>query len=770
MPDPFPDLTFDSDHVIAPSEPQEQATLYPNDGSTAMNSGTISEAITTLLSDLGPEPPSESLVAGSRNGSVDEQSSSDRDDTSDTTFCESDFIYYRCPPPEDIVFPEVKISAFTETGKMESSIEVPSQRSYTGRRPVIPSSLADTPCATLGIQGVLVNLNATLGTSYTLDTPSLPSILKDCIEKNYDFGTAYGRLRQIWYTDDWSNIRDELRRREEEDRELRRKVLEGNRIVEPYLPPRRLWDLHSNRVVPWWTVDSYADVTREWLLSISHAWVDEKDRIDVMTPINGYEWPVPIPKDASLDLIRIEMLNVGLQGGVKEDLRMEEWKLDVPTIGRMYHMNGRERVVIYLSGLGLPFSVKEGDLDSERCWFRRAWTLQEVGRGRIITGDMPDGPMCAKPIDEDGNYETAADEVLQAAMVNTGCGGFIRSTSRHAKTILAYHESQTLEDAWTALVNSMYHCMRGAFLLMYPGVGLGHKKWRPTWEQVMTETLPGLNNCRGSVQHDDEMDEDRFGGLCIEKGHVHGLDVQSTDGEDRCGELIVESVDRMQHTFAIRATHPIPIPEDTYTLLGSGPCRDSWRAATLDYPCLWSHIILDASSFRLYSNNLAVYLKPHFRRFNTLKYRRRHDSHSLLSTVLIRTASHDLSVNVDYSIGHTDPDESFMMRLLLLRLARKSHQWRNVLLRLPRYMVDDLSVICGQFPKLVSLYLALCNDANGGNRDVITVFEMAPMLAVVTLQGFTSSTQISLSCQQLVHLHDDRNYGRQVNVAFPSVS
>ncbi len=85
---------------------------------------------------------------------------------------------------------------------------------------------------------------------------------------------------------------------------------------------------------------------------------------------------------------------------------MEEWKLDAPTIGRMYHMNGRERVVIYLSGLGLPFSVKEGDLDSERCWFRRTWTLQEVGRGRIITGDMPDGPMCAKPIDEDGNYKT----------------------------------------------------------------------------------------------------------------------------------------------------------------------------------------------------------------------------------------------------------------------------------------------------------------------------------------------------------------------------
>ncbi len=90
----------------------------------------------------------------------------------------------------------------------------------------------------------------------------------------------------------------------------------------------------------------------------------------------------------------------------------------------------------------------------------------------------------------------------------------------------------------------------------------------------MTETLPGTNNCGGSVQHDDEMDEDRFGGLCIEKGHVRGLDMQSTEGGDRCGELITESVNRIQDTFAICATHQIPIPKDTYTLLGSGPCRE----------------------------------------------------------------------------------------------------------------------------------------------------------------------------------------------------
>ncbi|KAK0472656.1 hypothetical protein IW261DRAFT_1661331 [Armillaria novae-zelandiae] len=196
----------------------------------------------------------------------------------------------------------------------------------------------------------------------------------------------------------------------------------------------------------------------------------------------------------------------------------------------------------------------------------------------------------------------------------------------------------------------------------------------------------------------------------------------------------------------------------------------SWRTAALDHSCLWSHIILDASSLRAYSNHPAVYLKPHFRRsLKASKYRRRQDPLSLLSIVLTRAGSHDLSVKVDYSTGNIDPNQSFLMRVLLLRLAQKSRQWRSALLCLPRYMMDDLSVVSGQFPKLVGLHLALYNNANPGNNDVITIFETAPMLTVVTLQGCALSTQISLPYQRLVHFHDDRSDGRQVNAAFPSV-
>ncbi len=475
------------------------------------------------------------------------------------------------------------------------------QESYTGRSPVIPSSLADTPCAGLGIQGVLDRLNVTLRTSYTLDIPSLPSILEDCIEKDYDFGTAYGHLLKIWYTDDWSNIQDKLRRREEGDRELRQKALVGNWIVIPHLPPRRVWDLYSNRVMPWWSVN----VTNvrwewEWPKPISHAWVDEKDRVDVWTPINGKEWPVPIPKDASLDLIRIEMLNLGVEyawldglclrqrGGPKEDFRLEEWKLDIPTIGYVYN---NARVVIYLSGLGLPLSLKEGDLDSDRCWFRRVWTLQEVGEKRIFAGDTSDGPLHAKPIDKDGSYETELLRRFHMQLASTQDrhrGVFSRLTDMQRRvstnpvdkvaglafllnsmTIPAYHESESLEDAWTALVNSMISVMRASFLLLYPGVGLGCKKWRPTWEQLMTELLPKDTSSVGTVKRDDEEDEDWFEGPCIENGHVRGLDVIFAEGVDRCGELVVESTDGIPHTLAIRATHQIPIPEHTYTLLGT---------------------------------------------------------------------------------------------------------------------------------------------------------------------------------------------------------
>ncbi len=488
------------------------------------------------------------------------------------------------------------LSAFTETGQAELSIEVPNQRSYTGRSPVIPCSLADTPCAKLGVLGVLDRLNATLGTSRR--SRKLHIIFEDFIERNYDFGTAYALLHPVWDIENPSSIQDELRGREGKDRERRQKALVGNRIVDPYLTPRRVWDLCSNRVVPSW-------ITDKWITPISHAWVDEKDRVDVRTAINGKEWPVPIPKDADLNLIRIEMLNLGAEymwldvlclrqkeeGGPREDLRIEEWRLDVPTIGGVYMQSilWHTEVVIYLSGLGRPLGLKDGDLDSDRNWFQRAWTLQEGGSDRIIAGDMPDGPMHAQPIDG-GNYETALltrfhEELNSVQRGPTQTFAILADMQKRVSTnpvdrvaglafpllshvIPAYHESETLEDAWTALVNAMDPWIRAKFLCVYPGVGLGCKKWRPTWDQVMKQPLPKDANLLTHVRYDDETDEDSFDGWCIEKGHVRVFNAGSAEGHGRCGELVVEAADGIAHTFKIHVTHRFLIPEDTYTLLG----------------------------------------------------------------------------------------------------------------------------------------------------------------------------------------------------------
>ncbi|PBK80736.1 hypothetical protein ARMGADRAFT_976895 [Armillaria gallica] len=586
--------------VIAPSGTVEE-TQHPTGSDFSEDGEPVLEATVDSSATMRPEVRSASLVAGPQIDAADVESNSHSDNAPDDINVPTSFSY-RYRKKWGITLPEVTLSAITETGQAELSITVPNQRSYTGREPVISSSLADTPCATLGIKGVLDHLNATLGTSHTLDTPSLLSVLNECIEKKNDFGTAYARLRQVWNTHDISDIQNKLCRCEKEDKERREKALVGNWIVDPEMRPRRLWDLYSNRVVPSWIIDV---VSIRWLLKhgreplpISHAWVHEKDRVDVWTSINGKEWPVPIPKGASLELIRIEMLNLGVEytwldvlclrqkGGLWEDLRVEEWKLDVPIIGYVYH---QATVVVYLSGLGMPLSLKDGDLDSNQCWFQRAWTVQEVGWDRIIAGDTPDGPMHARPIDEDGNYEmdllTRFHKQLKSVQESRSLFALLAEMRKRVstnlvdrvaglafpllpRTIPAYHESESLEDAWMALMNAMSPVMRVDFLFRYPGAGLGCKKWIPTWKQVMTEPLPDDGDCYDSVKHDYKTGEDWYEDHCIEKGLVQGLDVGSAEGCDRCGELVVEDASGIVHTFKISVTHQCLIPKDVYTLLG----------------------------------------------------------------------------------------------------------------------------------------------------------------------------------------------------------
>ncbi|PBK58230.1 hypothetical protein ARMSODRAFT_1038390 [Armillaria solidipes] len=123
------------------------------------------------------------------------------------------------------------------------------------------------------------------------------------------------------------------------------------------------------------------------------------------------------------------------------------------------------------------------------------------------------------------------------------------------------------EDAWTALINAMHPVVRARFLLLYPRKGLGCKKWRPTWEQVMNAPLPADDIAFEFVDHDDDADEDRFGGPYIKTGLDRQKGVIGV-------ELVVEDADGMAHTIQILATHQFPIPEGAYTLLANIDRRD----------------------------------------------------------------------------------------------------------------------------------------------------------------------------------------------------
>ncbi|KAK0204443.1 hypothetical protein DFS33DRAFT_1382325 [Desarmillaria ectypa] len=501
---------------------------------------------------------------------------------------------------------EVTLFADTENEQPDavSSIQVPMQRTYTCTTyPVLPRCNADRPCASFDAAGFLSELNRILRTSKR-DTRSQYSLFDAYVSMGYDFGTAFGLLRPFWH-ESMCDMIDKVQICQEKDQQMRQ--LSDSRINKPKTPPRRVWDLYSNRVVPYWVIQSPKKI---W--AISHAWMDEEDRSDVLTPINGYEWPVPIPKGTSLDLIRIEMLNWGAEyvwldvlclrqkGGQREDLREEEWKLDVPTIGHVYLM--ATRVVYYFSGLGLPFSFGTDSLESKRCWFNRAWTLQEISRDRIV-GGITDGNSSSSAMQIDGE-DHHAENRLRTLYRKLGCFRNLHASGYsdyifdalaqmqdrvsqnpvdkvaglafllESKTIPAYYETQSVEDAWAALVTTMQKPYRAQLLFLYPSPGNGDKSWRPSWKQVMTEDVLSIGNdpdlC-AEVRWDDKTKADQYTGHWIPSGWVRGLDVADPEGGVRHGELTVRGQGRRSkpHKFQIIATHQCPIPEDRYTLLSS---------------------------------------------------------------------------------------------------------------------------------------------------------------------------------------------------------
>ncbi|KAK0442464.1 hypothetical protein EV421DRAFT_2082449 [Armillaria borealis] len=481
---------------------------------------------------------------------------------------------------------QVTLSAFKETRRAKSSIPVLNQQSYTGSKLVITSELADISCADIGIGAVLGKLNAILGTSHRL-TASLNSVLEPYIARNDDFGTVYAHLRQYW-SYDFARIDNLLRHSEKWIQQKERSTLADGRIRSIQIRCRRVWDLYANRVVPSWA-------TKKTPLGISHAWMDERDRVDVLTRINQRQWPVPMPKDANLDLIRIEMLNLGAeyawldvlclrqQGGIREDLRVPEWKIDVPTIGWVYR---NKAVVCYFCGLGRPLRLKPGYFEDDRCWFNRAWTIQEISEKVVIGGETGDDGTLEEDIRVMFHAQLASlrkmrdshlvFDVLSEMKTRDSTNPLDRIAGLgyilDLNYLPIYDEAQSEEDAWTALVYAMLEYSRENLLFFYPEPGDGSKCWRPSWNQILTKSLPSHQKSLGRWCEDrmvgEDLSTDSYNGYHIDSGYVRGLSHPSHNGMSRQGELDVKDEDTgSTHTFKIIADHTYPIPDGSYTLL-----------------------------------------------------------------------------------------------------------------------------------------------------------------------------------------------------------
>lgn len=364
----------------------------------------------------------------------------------------------------------------------------------------IPDSLADLRCPEMSPAAILHLFNKLMNTEVSLDVDGLPEFLASISRASRDFGEAYGKVRSWWpplgdelTPEMLTSGHDALRieRCEEAFNALRRDAVQGCSLQMSHIPPRRVWDLYSNRVLPFSAIVRDHDLTHlggpYWvdtllndLWAISHSWAAEEDRENVWTPVNGMQWPVPIPRGTSLEHVRVELLNMGAeyvwldvlclrqQGRAQdESLRAEEWKTDVPTIGNIYRTYRIiRRCVTYFNGLGLPLDTSPRPVASDRHWFNRVWTLQETIEYWVpggVTGELlTDGKQFFSRLDTlldslDEENQLEHPNHLIYALKHRHCTNELDRISGLAyimgcKTLPLYDMKMGIEDAWQQLL------------------------------------------------------------------------------------------------------------------------------------------------------------------------------------------------------------------------------------------------------------------------------------------------------------------------------
>ncbi|PBK59036.1 hypothetical protein ARMSODRAFT_1090999 [Armillaria solidipes] len=240
-------------------------------------------------------------------------------------------------------------------------------------------------------------------------------------------------------------------------------------------------------------------------------------------------------------------------------------------------------VVCYFNGLGRPLDLTLSDFESDRCWFRRAWTLQEVTYHLIIGGEMVQDVM-------EKEVRRKFDEQLTSLQEIQRCGTTLDLASEmqhrvstkpvdkvaglvyllQTDSIPIYDAEQSEADAWEVLMDVMEPWFRAELLFFFPEPGNGSKYWRPSWEQVMTSKLIARRFAwyPDKVYRTEDPGADYYEGYCIKSGNVRGLSVVLNELKPRQGELVFNDSTGARHTLKIVADHTYPIPDGLYTLIG----------------------------------------------------------------------------------------------------------------------------------------------------------------------------------------------------------
>ena len=386
-------------------------------------------------------------------------------------------------------------------------------------------------------EDLLEQLNEVLGTDYKSTRPGLAVCLQELLDARCDFGQIYGRLRPWWSIGNFERVSKEMLHRKEEDSALRRDAILGHCVTNPSTPPRRVWDLYSNRVLPFHALrveDPYTIPDNVW--AVSHSWQGGEMQ-PLSTRINGGAWPVPVPKGVDLGDVRIELLNMGAEyvfldilclrqmSGTEEKSRQElrrirEWRLDVPTIGYVYQK--RRTTIVYFNGLGLPLKTSQEIFKSDFHWFNRVWTLQEISP-QWLPGGLAGALFAPSRAQTNGTRKSATYISNSSMTLHRHLGTLTaitqsmdlfqiidailkrKSTSRkdqvfglvyllRCKTLPTYDTGDDVEDAWEALTQNLSPLQRLIILVGWGSTGEGSHAWRPTWKQLTAYHLKRTNS------------------------------------------------------------------------------------------------------------------------------------------------------------------------------------------------------------------------------------------------------------------------------------